>query len=101
MAVNAYEINDIYDTAPGNQEFQSAVKRAVPDGHTFKAFPLRLHSTDPSTIFSALVNKPISEGILRTRGDNVHFALYCKIFTYAENAATVWIILACRYSFQL
>ena len=36
IAVNAYEINDIYDTAPGNDEFQSAVKRAVPDGHTFK-----------------------------------------------------------------
>ena len=35
-ALNAYEISDLYDIAPENAEFQQAVKRTVPDGHTFK-----------------------------------------------------------------
>ena len=36
MAINSYEINDIYDVAPENSEFQHAVRRTVPTGHTFK-----------------------------------------------------------------
>ena len=36
MAINSYEINDIYDVAPENSEFQQAVRRTVPTGHTFK-----------------------------------------------------------------
>merc|ERR1719245_1890455 len=36
MALNAYEVSDLYDIAPDNSEFQQAVKRTVPDGHTFK-----------------------------------------------------------------
>jgi len=101
MAINSYEINDIYDVAPENSEFQQAVRRTVPTGHTFKAFPLRLHSAHPKSILSALTRRPIAESILRTRGDNIRFGLCVKTFSYAENSTTVWLILACRFSVRI
>lgn len=101
MAINSYEINDIYDVSPENSEFQQAVRRTIPTGHTFKAFPLRLHSTNPKSILDALARRPVAESILRTRGDNVRFGLCVKTFTYAENSITVWLIIACRFSVQL
>merc|ERR1719471_138874 len=54
-ALSAYEVSDLYDFVPGNEEFQQAVKRTVPDGHTFKAFPLRLHSRNPRAVFNSLL----------------------------------------------
>ena len=42
MAINSYEINDIYDVAPENSEFQQAVRRTVPTGHTFKGIRFRV-----------------------------------------------------------
>ena len=43
-ALNAYEINDLYDIAPENSEFQQAVRRTVPDGHTFKVIMILFYS---------------------------------------------------------
>lgn len=39
-ALSAYELERCTGTTCGNEEFQDAVRRAVPDGHTFKGFPI-------------------------------------------------------------
>lgn len=39
-ALSAYELERCTGTSCGNEEFQDAVRRAVPDGHTFKGFPI-------------------------------------------------------------
>ena len=37
----------------GNEEFQEAVRNCVPDGHTFKGFPIQLPFRNPRKIFNA------------------------------------------------
>lgn len=39
-ALSAYELERCTGVSCGNEEFQDAVRRAVPDGHTFKGFPI-------------------------------------------------------------
>lgn len=39
-ALSAYELERCSGVSCGNEEFQDAVRRAVPDGHTFKGFPI-------------------------------------------------------------
>lgn len=39
-ALCAYELERCTGVSCGNEEFQDAVRRAVPDGHTFKGFPI-------------------------------------------------------------
>lgn len=39
-ALSAYELERCTGVLCGNEEFQDAVRRAVPDGHTFKGFPI-------------------------------------------------------------
>ncbi|POI34772.1 hypothetical protein CIB84_001476, partial [Bambusicola thoracicus] len=39
-ALAAYELERATGISAGNEEFQDAVRRAVPDGHTFKGFPI-------------------------------------------------------------
>lgn len=40
-ALAAYELERCTGMSCGNEEFQDAVRRAVPDGHTFKGFPIQ------------------------------------------------------------
>nr|KAG5695562.1 hypothetical protein BaRGS_033984 [Batillaria attramentaria] len=62
----------------GNEEFQDAVRQAVPDGQTFKG-------------------APICEEIINCRGDQVRLALRVRIFPYPESACAVWMMFACKY----
>ncbi|RMC15599.1 hypothetical protein DUI87_07801 [Hirundo rustica rustica] len=39
-ALAAYELERTTGVSAGNEEFQDAIRRAVPDGHTFKGFPI-------------------------------------------------------------
>lgn len=40
-ALAAYELERWTGISCGNEEFQDAVRRAVPHGHTFKGFPIQ------------------------------------------------------------
>ena len=40
-ALSAYELERTTGVSAGNEEFQHAIRRAVPDGHTFKGFPIQ------------------------------------------------------------
>ena len=37
----AYELEHSTGVSAGNEEFQQAIRRAIPDGHTFKGFPIQ------------------------------------------------------------
>ena len=49
-ALSAYESQRCTGTSSGNDEFKQAVKRLVPEGHSFNGFPLLVHSTSPTTV---------------------------------------------------
>lgn len=96
-ALDLYEAEDLYDVMPSKELFQQAVRLHVLDGHTFKAAPVRFFTRSAKTIMSSLKQRTVSDQIMRTRGDNAHHALYVKVYTYAEDVVTVWVMLACRF----
>uniref|UniRef100_A0A672H564 Centrosomal protein of 76 kDa n=2 Tax=Salarias fasciatus TaxID=181472 RepID=A0A672H564_SALFA len=51
-ALWAYELERCAGVSCGNEEFQDAVRRAVPDGHTFKGFPIHFLHRNARRAFS-------------------------------------------------
>lgn len=51
-ALSAYELERCVGVSAGNEEFQEAVRNAVPEGHTFKGFPIQLLHRNPQRAFS-------------------------------------------------
>lgn len=83
--------------ASGNEEFQEAIRRAVPEGHTFKGFPIQfLHRNARRAFASCLKNKVCSD-ILGCRGDNVRLAVRVQVFVFPEDAVASWVMFACKY----
>ncbi|VEL32644.1 unnamed protein product [Protopolystoma xenopodis] len=95
----------------------SAIRSHVPEGHTFKAYPLQvglallyqqlcspimhpkcilLHA-HPRRAFSTALRSQFFREILSCRGDHIRLALKAKIYALAESAVTVWLVFACTY----
>ena len=52
-ALAAYETERVTGVTAGNEEFQQAIRRAVPDGHTFKGYPIQFVHRNARRAFSA------------------------------------------------
>ncbi|CAI5779772.1 Centrosomal protein of 76 kDa [Podarcis lilfordi] len=52
-ALAAYELERTTGVSSGNEEFQDAIRRAVPDGHTFKGFPIHFVHRNARRAFAA------------------------------------------------
>lgn len=96
-ALSSYELERVTGLSVGSEEFQQGIKRAVPEGHTFKGFPIQFAHLNHPSIFVALTKEKIAADILATRGDAVRFAVRCRIFLYPENVKAVWVMVAVRY----
>lgn len=97
QALASYETERVTGFSVGNEEFDQAVKLAIPDGHSFKAFPIQFIHKNPRKILNACLKSSICEEIITCRGDQVKLALRVKVNTYPESAIATWIMLACRY----
>ncbi|KAL4617007.1 centrosomal protein of 76 kDa [Arapaima gigas] len=96
-ALVAYEQERCTGVSCGNEEFQDAVRRAVPDGHTFKGFPIHFTHRNARRIFATSLRSPFCEEIVCCRGDHVRLAVRVRVFAYPESACAVWIMFACKY----
>uniref|UniRef100_A0A1A8F5G6 Centrosomal protein of 76 kDa n=3 Tax=Nothobranchius korthausae TaxID=1143690 RepID=A0A1A8F5G6_9TELE len=96
-ALSAYETERCTGVSCGNEEFQDAVRRAVPDGHTFKGFPIHFLHRNARRAFATCLRSPFCEEIVCCRGDNVRLAVRVRVFVYPENACAVWLMFACKY----
>ncbi|XP_034618473.1 centrosomal protein of 76 kDa isoform X3 [Trachemys scripta elegans] len=96
-ALAAYELERTTSISAGNEEFQDAIRRAVPDGHTFKGFPIHFVYRNARRAFSTCLRSPFCEEIICCRGDQVRLAVRVRVFTYPESACAVWIMFACKY----
>ncbi|XP_056330786.1 centrosomal protein of 76 kDa isoform X1 [Danio aesculapii] len=96
-ALSAYELERCAGVSYGNEEFQDAVRRAVPDGHTFKAFPINFLHCNARRAFATCLRSPFCEEIVSCRGDHVRLAVRVRVFGYPESACAVWIMFACKY----
>ncbi|XP_068998212.1 centrosomal protein of 76 kDa isoform X2 [Embiotoca jacksoni] len=96
-ALSAYELERCTGVSCGNEEFQDAVRRAVPDGHTFKGFPIHFLHRNARRAFATCLRSPFCEEIVCCRGDHVRLAVRVRVFVYPENACAVWLMFACKY----
>ncbi|XP_077982929.1 centrosomal protein of 76 kDa-like [Glandiceps talaboti] len=96
-ALAAYELERTTGLTAGNEEFQQAIRRAVPDGHTFKGFPIQFLHRNARRAFATCLRSPVCEEIINCRGDHVRIAVRVRVFTYPESACAVWVMFACKY----
>ncbi|XP_025060538.1 centrosomal protein of 76 kDa isoform X2 [Alligator sinensis] len=96
-ALAAYELERTTSISAGNEEFQDAIRRAVPDGHTFKGFPIHFVYRNARRAFATCLRSPFCEEIICCRGDQVRLAVRVRVFAYPESACAVWIMFACKY----
>lgn len=96
-ALAAYELERCTGTSCGNEEFQDAVRRAVPDGHTFKGFPIHFLHLNARRAFATCLRSPFCDEIVCCRGDRVRLAVRVRVFAYPESACAVWVMFACKY----
>lgn len=105
----------------GAEEFQAAVRRAVPEGFVFKGFPVQFTHTSPLRMVATLRASAVARDIItvggrpypphasaslthllpfpppQAHGDDVRFALRCRVFPYPEDCVAVWMLLAVRF----
>ncbi|KAJ8412653.1 hypothetical protein AAFF_G00116040 [Aldrovandia affinis] len=100
-ALAAYELERCTGLSCGNEEFQDAVRRAVPDGHTFKGFPIHFAHRNARRVFATSLRSPFCDEIVCCRGDHVRLGVRVRVFEYPESACAVWIMFACKYRLVL
>ncbi|KAK3589311.1 hypothetical protein CHS0354_026966 [Potamilus streckersoni] len=96
-ALAAYETERVTGLTVGNEEFQDAIKQAVPDGHTFKGYPIQFSHRNARRAFATCLRSPVCEEIIHCRGDHVRLAVRVKVYPYPESACATWIMFACKY----
>ncbi|XP_070320614.1 protein spire homolog 1 isoform X3 [Odocoileus virginianus] len=99
-ALASYEFERTTSISAGNEEFQDAIRRAVPDGHTFKGFPIHFVYRNARRAFATCLRSPFCEEIICCRGDQVRLAVRVRVFTYPESACAVWIMFACKVEYS-
>lgn len=96
-ALAAYELERVTGITAGNEEFQDSIKQAVPDGHTFKGYPIQFSHRNARRAFATCLKSPVCEEIVNCRGDHVRVAVRVKVYPYPESSCATWIMFACKY----
>ncbi|GMH98563.1 hypothetical protein TrVE_jg8441 [Triparma verrucosa] len=96
-AIAAYENERLTGYSFGSDDFQNAVKNAVPERHCFKGLPLCFAHLDAGKIMAGIEGSDIGADILKSQGDAVKFALRVRVYGYAENTLAVWVMLAVKF----
>lgn len=96
-ALQSYEIGKLTGAAVSSDSFQAGVKNLVPDGHTFKAFPVQVNHKNPVSIFGLMQANPVGDEIINTIGDQIAFSIRVKIVQYPEDVVAVWAIIGTHF----
>lgn len=91
-ALSAYEMERCTGVSCGNEEFQDAVRRAVPDGQTFKGFPIHFLHRNARRAFATCLRYDLS-GELMMHSHWTRFAhqiCFCRLSldTHQINCST-------------
>ena len=96
-ALANYELERVAGITFANEEFQSSIKNYVPEGHSFKAFPIQFNNMNVEHIALALAKSRTGYEVICTKGDEVRLGLRVKVVVYPENICAVWVMLASRF----
>ena len=86
-------------SSPFSEDFQTGVKKMIPEGHTFRGYPISFNHTHPQRIMQLMIKSKQCNEILRSRGDMVRMALRVKVFTYCEGIHSCWVMIGSRALF--
>ena len=92
-----YEMERLASVTFAGDEFKAAVKHYVPEGHTFKAFPIQFNHFDVGKMSVAILKNRVGYEVLSAKGDSVRHAMRVKVVPYPEGVCAVWVMLAVRY----
>lgn len=96
-ALSAYELEHSCGVSTGNEDFQDAIRRNVPEGHTFKGFPIQFIHTNARRAFATCLKAAICEEIICCRGDQIKLAVRVRTFPYPEKTVATWVMFAVKY----
>ncbi|PAA62584.1 hypothetical protein BOX15_Mlig033726g2 [Macrostomum lignano] len=100
-ALAGYEQERLHGVAFANEEFQAAMNRLVPDGHTFRGYPLQVLHRDPRRALAAALRSPVGREVVFCRGDRVRLCARARVVCYAESACATWLMIGCTYQAAL
>ena len=95
--MSSYELERVAGVSYANDEFQQSVKNHVPEGHTFKAFPVQFAHFDTDRMIHHFFNNKVGKDVLLARGEAIKHAVRVKIVPYPENVFAVWVMIAARF----
>jgi len=100
-ALVAYELERQHGIAskgtPNLDDFHACIKKDVPEGHTFKGFPIHFNHVNTKRIVTALRKDKLSTDIMECTGDVVRFGIRVKIVSYPEDVLSVWLMICVKY----
>ncbi|RHY51282.1 hypothetical protein DYB38_002758 [Aphanomyces astaci] len=97
MALTSYEVERVFGSANvDNVYFQNSVQGAVPQGHTFKGFPVSGTSLDD--VQRKLVADVVGrEVVLFPKATHAQFGVAVKSVPYPEGICVIWAMVAVVY----
>lgn len=100
-ALVAYELERQHGISakgtPNLDDFHACIKKDVPEGHTFKGFPIHFNHTNSKRIITACLRDKVCTDIIECVGDVVRFGVRVKVVAYPEDVLSVWLMLAVKY----
>lgn len=66
-ALSNYESDKLYGVTFGTEEFQASVRRKVPNGHVFKAFPIQFTHKNAANMFETMRRNPVRLFLVKIR----------------------------------
>ena len=98
QALESYEIEATQEQQISSELFQQSIRRSVPSGWQFQAFPVHVRNVDSAqrAVESLLEEKAVLD-ILSISGCREEFALSMRIFQYPEGLNSCWLMLAVRF----
>eukprot|EP00286_Rhodomonas_abbreviata_P010675 CAMPEP_0181342296 /NCGR_PEP_ID=MMETSP1101-20121128/30917_1 /TAXON_ID=46948 /ORGANISM="Rhodomonas abbreviata, Strain Caron Lab Isolate" /LENGTH=664 /DNA_ID=CAMNT_0023453729 /DNA_START=102 /DNA_END=2096 /DNA_ORIENTATION=+ len=95
-ALLSYEAERVNGTAAGVADFHQSIRNTVPNGFSFKGFPLQFSHLSAPRMLQDLIRTPMAAGMISMQGgvDSVQFALRVHVTAYPERVCSVWVMLA-------
>ena len=72
----------LHGISMGIDDFSLSIRRHVPRGQSFKAFPILFNHTSPERILDALLASPVARSILEVRLYIYTFMKICLVLTF-------------------
>ncbi|XP_029641125.1 centrosomal protein of 76 kDa-like [Octopus sinensis] len=93
--LSSHECERITGFTAGNEEFQDALRQAIPEKHTFSGFPIQQAHTNIKKLFHEALKSSLCQDIISCRGDKVRLSVRVCVFPYPESVCAMWAMFAC------